>query len=62
VSHDAGCDTVFRFLSTVGFSDQFPHNPRGIPYTPEGDVMRRQLEAFLFAFDSNLVPIVRQTS
>jgi DNA-binding beta-propeller fold protein YncE len=60
VSHDAGFDTVFRFLSAVGFSDQFPHNPRGIPYTPAGDVMRRQLEAFLFAFDSNLAPIVGQ--
>jgi DNA-binding beta-propeller fold protein YncE len=60
VSHDAGFDTIFRFLSAVGFSDQFPNNPHGIPYTPAGDVMRRQIEAFLFAFPSNLAPIVGQ--
>jgi len=60
VSHDAGFDNVFRFLSAVGFSDAFPHNPLGIPNTPAGDVMRRQLEAFIFAFDSNLAPIVGQ--
>jgi DNA-binding beta-propeller fold protein YncE len=59
-SHDSGFDTVFRFLSAVGFSDQFPGNPNGIPYTPAGDVMRRQIEAFIFAFDSNMAPIVGQ--
>jgi DNA-binding beta-propeller fold protein YncE len=62
-SHDSGFDTVFRFLSAIGFSDVFPGNPpnpNGIPYTPAGDVMRRQIEAFIFAFDSNMAPVVGQ--
>jgi hypothetical protein len=39
--------------------NQFP-NPGGIPFGPEGDPIRRQLEQFVLAFDSNLAPIVGQ--
>lgn len=58
-THDGSFDTIFRFLSTIAF-DQAPFNPNAIPRTPEGDVQRRQLEAFQLAFDSNLAPIVGQ--
>jgi hypothetical protein len=37
-----------------------PGNVGGLPVTPEGIVMRRNLESFLLAFDSNLAPIVGQ--
>jgi hypothetical protein len=46
--HDGGTDTLFRFHSTPLF--QFPG----------GDPQRRQVEAFMHAFDSNLAPIVGQ--
>ena len=58
--HDGSIDTVFRFLSFFPFSPVFPGNPDGMPFTPEGDTMRRQLEAFLLASDSNMAPIVGQ--
>jgi hypothetical protein len=47
-------------LSFLPFSPVFPGNPDGIPFTPEGDTIRRQLEAFLLASDSNMAPIVGQ--
>src|SRR5262249_15628888 len=47
-----------RFLHLC-FS-QTATNPDGFPPGPTGDVMRRQVEAFLLAFDSNLAPIVGQ--
>ncbi|ABA59173.1 YncE family protein [Nitrosococcus oceani] len=37
-----------------------PGNLGGLPLTPEGIAQRRELEAFLLAFDSNLAPIVGQ--
>jgi hypothetical protein len=37
-----------------------PGNLGGLPLTPQGIVLRRQLEAFLLAYDSNLAPIVGQ--
>ncbi|MGR9108815.1 MAG: YncE family protein [Gammaproteobacteria bacterium] len=37
-----------------------PGNPEGFAFTPEGIARRRQVEAFLLAFDSNLAPIVGQ--
>jgi DNA-binding beta-propeller fold protein YncE len=37
-----------------------PGNIGGLPLTPEGVEKRRELEAFLLAFDSNLMPIVGQ--
>ncbi|WP_437851123.1 hypothetical protein [Sorangium sp. So ce363] len=56
--HDGSVDTLFRFHHALGFSTQFA--PGGIPETPAGDVARRDLEAFVLAFDSNLAPIVGQ--
>ncbi|WP_437839112.1 beta-propeller fold lactonase family protein [Sorangium sp. So ce1153] len=53
-------DTMFRFFSAFGFSDQFPNNEDAIPFTPAGDVIRRQLEAYVLAIESNMAPIVGQ--
>ncbi|WP_438000958.1 beta-propeller fold lactonase family protein [Sorangium sp. So ce185] len=53
-------DTMYRFFSAIGFSDQFPNNPDAIPFTPAGDVLRRQLEAYVLAIESNMAPIVGQ--
>ncbi|XXX82762.1 hypothetical protein WMF30_30590 [Sorangium sp. So ce134] len=62
-THDGALDTVFRFMSILGFSplplDPVP-NPEGFPPPPAGDPLRRQVESFLLAFDSNLAPIVGQ--
>jgi hypothetical protein len=58
--HDGSVDTLFRFHGAAVFVRRFPQNPGGIPIGPEGDTIRRQLEAFLLAFDSNLAPIVGQ--
>lgn len=57
--HDGSVDTLFRFLSGSVF---FPREPdfTGLPLTSEGIELRRSLESFLFAFDSNLSPIVGQ--
>ena len=55
--HDGSFDTPFRFFNALGFG---PITGGGIPDTPEGDVLRRQLEAFVFAFPTNLAPIVGQ--
>ncbi|WP_437968165.1 hypothetical protein WMF04_02200 [Sorangium sp. So ce260] len=67
--HDGSFDTLFRFFRGMGFSPftgftnqfgTFPDNPGGLPDSPAGDAVRRQLEAFLLAFDSNVAPIVGQ--
>src|SRR5262249_23896607 len=57
--HDGSVDTLVRFHGAAVFV-QRPQNPGGIPDGEEGRVLRRQLEAFLLAFDSNLAPIVGQ--
>jgi DNA-binding beta-propeller fold protein YncE len=57
--HDGSVDTMFRFVSAVAFS-QGPDNVTGPPPTPEGNVIRRNMENFMLAFDSNLAPIVGQ--
>lgn len=57
-SHDGGADTVFRFISGIFFSDVLV--PGGFPFSAAGDSGRRDVEAFLLAFDSNLAPIVGQ--
>jgi hypothetical protein len=57
--HDGSVDTVFRFNSVIAFA-QGPDNPTGIPATPEGNVLRRKLESFMLAFDTNMAPIVGQ--
>jgi len=58
--HDGSVDTLFRFHRAEGFALEPQGNPNGIPNTPAGDLKRRQLEAFILAFDSNLAPIVGQ--
>jgi hypothetical protein len=67
--HDGSFDTLFRFFRGMGFSPftgftnqfgTFPDNPNGLPDSPAGDAVRRQLESDLLAFDSNVAPIVGQ--
>ncbi|WP_437328674.1 hypothetical protein [Sorangium sp. So ce381] len=62
-NNEGGVPTLFRFVSSatpdMGFN-QSPLTPGGFPPGPEGDVMRREVEQFLLAFDSNLAPIVGQ--
>lgn len=53
--HDGAVDTLFRFHSAALFS-QSPSNPGGFA----NDTMRRNMDAFMMAFDSNLLPIVGQ--
>jgi hypothetical protein len=43
----------------MGFN-QSPLTPAGFPPGPVGEAMRRQVESFLLAFDSNMAPIVGQ--
>jgi hypothetical protein len=70
--HDGSVDTVFRFHAANAFS-RGDGNPGGFPViTDPGDpaqaraeltaniTQRRQVEAFMLAFDSNLAPIVGQ--
>jgi len=57
--HDGSVDTLFRFHDATVFN-QTVANPGGITSNPAGDALRRQLEAFMLAFDSNLAPIVGQ--
>ena len=59
--HDGNVDTVFRFTHGISFSElaNGPGN-NGIPDGPAGDVQRRQLEAFILAFPTNLAPVVGQ--
>ena len=59
--HDGSVDTVFRFTHGISFSEEFngPGN-NGILAGPEGEVERRQIEAFLLAFPTNLAPVVGQ--
>ncbi|HEX7837603.1 MAG TPA: beta-propeller fold lactonase family protein [Kofleriaceae bacterium] len=59
--HDGDLDTVFRFHHGGSFSVNFtgPGNG-GLVDGPEGEVQRRQLEAFVLAFPTNLAPIVGQ--
>ncbi|HEX8706580.1 MAG TPA: hypothetical protein VF815_47545, partial [Myxococcaceae bacterium] len=57
--HDGSIDNMIRFHSGPGFT-QNPTNPEAPPVGPSGDTLRRQISDFLFAFDSNLAPIVGQ--
>ena len=59
--NDGNMDTVFRFVHGLSFSDQF-NGPgtNSIPDGPEGEIQRRQLEAFILAFPTNLAPAVGQ--
>jgi len=63
--HDGSVDTLFRFHSSTVFNQTNPGgfpipNPGGFPAGPAGDTLRRQVEAFMLAFDSNMAPIVGQ--
>jgi hypothetical protein len=59
--HDGDVDTVFRFHHGRSFDEGTtgPGNG-GIPQGPAGELQRRQLEAFVLAFPTNLAPIVGQ--
>lgn len=59
-THDGATDTMERFLSTGVFTESAA-NPTGFSADLElGIQERRNVEAFLFAYDSNLPPIVGQ--
>ncbi len=60
--HDGSDDTMFRFLNGIGFNQHsiFGDLPGAFPNGTAGDPLRRQVESFLFAYDSNLAPIVGQ--
>jgi DNA-binding beta-propeller fold protein YncE len=59
--NDGSLDTVFRFVHGISFSEIF-NGPAStsIPEGPEGEIQRRQLEAFILAFPTNLAPVVGQ--
>jgi YVTN family beta-propeller protein len=61
-SHSGEFDIIPRFVSAFSFGQNPPSgfNPEGLPSAEAGLPLRRALEAFLFAFDSNLKPIVGQ--
>jgi YVTN family beta-propeller protein len=52
--HEGALDTVFRFLNNIGFDNT------GTQGFELGARQRRQVEAFLFAFDNDVAPIVGQ--
>jgi hypothetical protein len=61
--HDGNIDTVFRFHHGISFAN-LPFNAgnpaEGFLDGPEGEVQRRQVEAFVFAFPTSFAPIVGQ--
>jgi hypothetical protein len=59
--HDGSVDTMFRFHGAVAFL-RSPQVPAGFPADDlaANFRQRRQVEAFMLAFDSNLAPIVGQ--
>src|SRR5262249_37945379 len=57
--HDGSFDTLFRFHNATVFNKS-GINPGGFDVGAPGDPMRRNVEAFMHAFDSNLAPIVGQ--
>jgi hypothetical protein len=59
--HDGSIDTLFRFHHGLSFSEQATGvGNGGFPESPEGETQRRQVEAFLLVFPTNLAPIVGQ--
>ncbi len=59
--NDGALDTVFRFVHGISFSEVFNGpNSNSLPVGPEGEIQRRQLEAFILAFPTNLAPAVGQ--
>ncbi|MBC7932360.1 MAG: YncE family protein, partial [Rubrivivax sp.] len=61
-THAGAIDSVFQFISALGFvqDDEVFPNPEGFPRGEDGIQQRRQVEAFLMAYDSNMAPIVGQ--
>jgi hypothetical protein len=57
--HDGSVDTIFSFFGSSVFRRSII-NPGGFPGGEEGALMRRQVEAFMLVFPSNLAPIVGQ--
>jgi YVTN family beta-propeller protein len=57
-THDGAVDTAFRFNHGLSFSVLFGEG--GFPTGDEGELQRRQVEAFMLAFPTNLAPIVGQ--
>jgi hypothetical protein len=62
--HDGSIDTMFRFHNAVVFNQCIPGfgciNNGGFANGAAGDPLRRQVESFMFVFDSSLAPIVGQ--
>jgi hypothetical protein len=62
--HDGSIDTINRFHSVGAFSRVVPGvalpNPNGFEASAAGNQLRRQVEQFLLAFESNLKPVVGQ--
>ena len=66
--HDGSVDTIFRFHNIIGFLPRpaqavtplDPGNPDNLAISPDGMVVRRNLEQYLLVFDTNLFPIVGQ--
>lgn len=60
--NDGAEDTVFRFMMSFGFDKLSGFPPNGFDDSPgaDGELKRRQVEAYVMAFDSNLAPIVGQ--
>ena len=59
--HDGSVDTVFRFFRADVFAHQdFFVTSVGFEDGAAGDTQRRDIEAFMLAFDSDLAPIVGQ--
>lgn len=67
ILHDGAVDNVFRFMTSSKFGFM-PPGPSGKPLNPggfsldpaQGNRQRRQVEAYVLAFDSNFAPIVGQ--
>lgn len=57
-THEGSMDSVFGFLSQIGFIEDPVFNPGGLE--SDTPTERRQVEAFVLAFDSNMAPIVGQ--
>jgi DNA-binding beta-propeller fold protein YncE len=61
-THSGAFPSPFLFISELGFvfDDEIFPNPGGFTRDEAGIRERRQVESFLFAYDSNLAPVVGQ--
>ena len=57
-THEGSMDSVFGFLSQIGFVEDPLFNPGGLE--SDSPTERRQVEAYVLAIDSNMAPIVGQ--